>query len=131
MAIDGYNCIHQSKRSDCSNHGGLNTYVDNNYEVERIDIKNDSPLWENLFDSIKGTGHNKYIIVGNIYKPPQNNYNIENIYAFTTNIENVLHELSRKNSEILIASDYKFIKSGYETSFQWFFWLHTIQEPFP
>ena len=106
MAIDGYNCIHQSKRSDCSNHGGLITYVDNNYEVERIDIKNDSPLWENLFVSIKGTRHNKDIIVGNIYKPPKDNYNIENINALTTDIENVIQELNRKNSEILIAGDY-------------------------
>ena len=40
VAINGYNCIHQSKPSDCSNHGGLITYVDNNDEVEGIDIKN-------------------------------------------------------------------------------------------
>ena len=106
MAIDGYNCIHQSKRSDCINHGGLITYFDNNYEVERINMKNDSPLWENLFVSIKGTGHNKDIIVGNMYKPPKDDYNIKNINAFTTDIENVIHELNRKNSEILIAGDY-------------------------
>ena len=106
VAIDGYNCIHQSKRSDCSNHGGLITYVDNNYEVERINIQNNSPLWDNLFVSIKDTGHNKDIIVGNIYKPLKDNYNIENINAFTTEIENVIHELNRKNSEILIAGDY-------------------------
>ena len=102
VAIDGYSCIHQSKRSDCSNHGGLITYADNNYGVERINIKNDSPLWENVFISIKGTGHNKDIIVGNMYKPPKDNYNIENINAFTTDIENVIHEFNRKNSENLI-----------------------------
>ena len=39
VTIDGYNCIHHSKRSDCRNHGGIITYVDNNYEVERITIK--------------------------------------------------------------------------------------------
>ena len=39
VAIDGYNCIHQSKRSECSNHGGLITYVDDRYEVDRLDIK--------------------------------------------------------------------------------------------
>ena len=39
VAVDGYNCIHQSKRSDCSNRGGLITYIDNNYEVERIDTE--------------------------------------------------------------------------------------------
>ena len=129
VAIDGYNCIHQSKRSDCSNHGGLITYVDNNYEVERINIKNDSPLWENLFVSIKRTGHNKDIIVGNIYKPPKDNYNIENINAFTTDIENVIHELSRKNSEILIVGDYNIILLNLDMRqvFTDFFLLHAIQ----
>ena len=51
-------------------------------------------------------GHYKDIIVGTIYKPPKDNYDIENINAFTTDIENVIHELNRKNSEILIAGDY-------------------------
>ena len=106
VAIDGYNCIHQSKRAECNNHGGLITYVDNKYEVDRLDIKNDSSLWENLFVSIKGTGHNKDVIVGNIYKPPKDNYNIENINTFTTEIENVIHELDSRNSEIIIAGDY-------------------------
>ena len=103
VAIDSYNCIHQSKRAECSNHGGLIIYVDNKYEVDRLDIKNDSSLWEKLFVSIKGTGHNKDVIVGNIYKPPKDNYNIENINTFTIEIENVIHELDRRNSEILIA----------------------------
>ena len=105
MAIDGYNYIHQSKRSDCNNHRDLTTNVDNSYEVERINIKTDSPLWENLFVSIKGTRHNKDIIVRNTYKPPKDDYDIENINAFTTDIEYVMHELSGKNSEILIADD--------------------------
>ena len=81
----------------------LVTYVDDKYEVDRIDIKNDSSLWEK---SIKGTGHNKDVIVGTIYKPPKDNYNVENINTFTTEIENVIHELDRRNSEILIAGDY-------------------------
>ena len=106
VAIDGYKCIHQSKQAECSNHGGVITYVENKYEVDRLCIKNDSSLWENLFVSIKGTGHNKDVIVGNIYKPPKDNYNIENINTFTTEIENVIHELDRRNSEILTVGYY-------------------------
>ena len=49
VAIDGYICIHQSKRAECSNHGGLIIYADNEYEVDRLDMKNVSSLWENLF----------------------------------------------------------------------------------
>ena len=106
VAIDGYKCIHQGKRAECSNHGGLITYVDENFDVSRLDINNESALWENLFISIKGTGHNKNIIVGNIYKPPKDNYNIENISTFTDEFENVIHVLEKLNSEILIAGDY-------------------------
>ena len=129
VAIDGHNCIHQSKCSECSNHVGLVIYVDNNYEVERIDIKNDSLLWENSFVSTKGTAHNKDIIVGSIYKPPKNNCNIENINAFTTDIENVIHELNRKNSEILIAGEYniKLLNLDVRQAFSDFFCLRAIK----
>ena len=48
----------------------------------------------------------KDVIVGNIYKPTKDNYNIENINTFTTEIENGMHELDRRNSEIIIAGDY-------------------------
>ena len=55
--------------------------------------------------SIKGTGHNKDVIVVNIYQPPKDNYIIENINTFKTEIDNVIHELDRRNSEILIAGE--------------------------
>ena len=85
----------------------LITHVGNNYEVERIVIENDSPLWENLFVSIKGARHNKDIVVGNIYIGLfKDNYNIENINAFTSDIENAILELNRKNSQMVIAGDY-------------------------
>ena len=64
MAIDCYNCTHQSKRVECSNHGSLITYIENNYEVD-------------LVVSIKGTGNNKDVIVGNIYKPLKDNNDSE------------------------------------------------------
>ena len=106
VAIDGYSCIHQSKWAECSNHGGLVTYVDITYEVDRLDLDwNVSSLWKNLFVSIKGTAHNKDVIVGNIYKPAKDDNNIENINTFTTEIETVIHELDRWNSDILIAGD--------------------------
>ena len=41
-----------------------------------------------------------------MYKPPKDNYKIETINTFTAEIENVIHELDRRNSAILIAGDY-------------------------
>ena len=91
------------QRKKCISRVLRSAQVNNRYEVDRLDIKNDSSLWENLFVSIKGY---KDVIVGNIYKPHKDNYDIENINTFTTEIENVIHELDRRNSEILIAGDY-------------------------
>ena len=65
-----------------------------------------SPYGVTRLQLVKGTAHNKDVIFGNIYKPPNYRYCIENIKAFTTDIENVIHELDRKNSEIRIAGDY-------------------------
>ena len=61
-------------------------------------------------------------------KPPKDNYNIENINAFTADIENVIHELNRKNSEILIAGDYNInlLNLDMRQAFN-DFWLHAIQ----
>ena len=34
--IDGYNCFYRDKRPECSNHGGLITYVDDNFEANDL-----------------------------------------------------------------------------------------------
>ena len=60
--------------------------------------------------SVKGTGHNKDVIVRNIYKPPKDNSNIENINTFKTVIENVIHELDIGRFLLLFTLT-KFIKS--------------------
>ena len=41
-----------------------------------------------------------------IYKPPRDNNNANNIYTFTTEIEPILQELSTANTEVLICGDY-------------------------
>ena len=57
-------------------------YLINVISVQRIDIKMTPVLWEHLFVSEKGTKYNKEVIVGNTYKPPKDDYIIENINAF-------------------------------------------------
>ena len=61
------------------------------------------------------------VIVGNIYKPPEDDYNIENINAFTTDIENVIRELDRNNSEFLIVDDYNIVNLDVRQAFGNFF----------
>ena len=69
VQVDGNNCFYRDKRPECSNHGGLITYVDDNFEANDLCIRNESSVWENLFVQIKGTGHSRDMIVGNVYKP--------------------------------------------------------------
>ena len=63
-------------------------------------------LWENLFVVLKGVNQNKDIIIANIYKPPKDNYNVENIRTFTAEFKNIISDLKDTNNEILIAGDY-------------------------
>jgi len=46
LQIDGYKMYSQSKRRECSNHGGLITYVHENLDTYRLDVSNRSTLWE-------------------------------------------------------------------------------------
>ena len=104
--IDGYNCFYRDKRPECSNHGGLITYVDDNFVANDLCIRNDSSVWENIFVQIKVTGHRRDIIVGNVYKPPKDNNSIDNIQTFTSELEAVLFSLKNTNSEVVLCGDY-------------------------
>ena len=104
MSIEGYNCYYV--KPTASSHGGLITYVDNLFEVTVIKKIDFSTVWEGLFLELKhGSLKNKFVI-GNIYKPPRDNNNANNIYNFTTEIEQILQELSTANTEVLICGDY-------------------------
>ena len=82
------------------------TYVDDNFEANDLCIRNESSVWENLFVQIKGTGHSRDMIVGNVYKPPKDNNSIDNIQTFTSELEAVLFSLKNTNSEVVLCGDY-------------------------
>ena len=46
------------------------------------------------------------IIVGNIYKPPNDNNNCDNVKGFVSELELILSDLNNTNSEVLICGDY-------------------------
>ena len=81
-------------------------YVDEEFDICTLDIENDSSLRENIFVSVKKPLGKKSIVIGNIYKPPKDNYNIENIRTFTAEFERVPYKLNGNNSEVLITGDY-------------------------
>ena len=67
LQIDGYKCIARGKRPECSNHGGLMIYVNEEFNICILDIENDSSLWENIFVSVKKPFGKINIVICNIY----------------------------------------------------------------
>ena len=104
MSIEGYNCYYV--KPTASSHGGLITYVDNSFEVTVIKKIDFSTIWEGLFLELKHDSLKNKFVIGNIYKPPRDNNNANNIYTFTTEIEPILQKLSTANTEVLICGDY-------------------------
>ena len=102
--IEGYTCISQGKR--CSSHGGLMTYVNSQYNTSVIDVKNDSPIWESIFVTVKDMDIGKEFVVGNIYRPPYDNNNEQNVTTFVTELEPIIAALNDGNHELLIAGDF-------------------------
>ena len=99
----GYTCISQGKR--CSSHGGLITYVDSQFNTSIMDIKNDSSITERLFVAVKDIETGKEIVVGNIYRPPYDDNNEQNVTTFLTELEPIISTLNDNNHELLIAGD--------------------------
>ena len=105
IQMEGYTCISQSYK--CSNHGGLVTYVKSKYSKKILDICPESLAWEGLFVEISSqTDKNSKFIAGNIYKPPRDNNNYENIQNFIHKFEPVVNFLNNSKLEYLIGGDW-------------------------
>ena len=102
LQIEGYEVIFQPAR--CSSHAGLDFYLSTEYKFEFLELHTDSTFWEGLFIKITGEKLNKYVIVGNIYRPPRNqNHNYQSIIS---DITSILSALNTRNSEVILAGDY-------------------------
>ena len=103
--IENYVCISQGKH--CCHHGGLIIYLHERFNFQKLPIEQISVIWEGLFITIKHPALNtKNIILGNIYKPPLNNNNNDNIQTFINEVEPVISQLNHANSNIILTGDY-------------------------
>ena len=80
--------------------------MDETFDAYRLDVINQSALWENIFVTVKGMHQNSDIIIGNIYQPLKNNYCVNNINNFTAEFENSVSELKDICAEVLIAGEF-------------------------
>ena len=72
--LPNYQLISRGKY--CSNHGGLITYINNDFNWEPVSIKDQTTGWENLFIKISHNSQNsKKYIIGNIYRLPSETVN--------------------------------------------------------
>ena len=102
--LEGYTCVSQGKY--CCSRGGLFIYVDSKYDTKRINCCPRSNIWEGLFVEVSSEDMESALIIGNIYKPPKNNNNNENIQTFITELEPVLSYLDNTNLDAILAGDY-------------------------
>ena len=100
--IDGYNLISQGKM--CSSHGGLAIYISEKFNCSTIDLNINSQIWEGQFIEIENIESNKSLIIGNVYRPPNNTNTL--YQDFTNEFIPILENLQRANCETIIAGDF-------------------------
>ena len=68
-------------------------YLHSKYKCVALDYYTEYYIWEGLFIEISGNSLERNIIIGNIYKPPKNNNNNDNIQQFMNELDPVLAKL--------------------------------------
>ena len=102
--INNYHCISQGK--SCSEHGGLLIYLHSDYNYELYTLPNKPLIWECLFIKICSNINSKHIYLGNIYRPPKDNYSRVNMQQFIDEFSHILSELNKSRSTIIITGDF-------------------------
>ena len=88
----------------CSSHGGLAIYVSEKFNCSNIDLNINSQIWEGQLIEIANIESNKSLILGNVYRPPNNTNNLYE--SFTNEFIPILENLQRANRETVIAGDF-------------------------
>ena len=81
-------------------------YVRSDYTIrELISVKN-SVAWEGLFIEISKEASTEKLVLGNIYKPPKQNNNLENIQLFSNELIPILNQIKNNKQDFLLAGDF-------------------------
>ena len=91
----------QGKR--ISSHSSLGIYLHKKFTYQKVPIEDTSDIWEGQFIEIGGKHLEKKIIIGNIYRPPENP--VDNYRQFTDQITHIFDYLLKINCEAVIAGD--------------------------
>ena len=102
--IPNYTCISQGKC--CSQHGGLITYIHNDYQFHIYKSFTESDIWEGLFVKVLNNKKGKNIYIGNIYRPPKENLSSENMKMFIDELNIILSDMRQINSILTLTGDF-------------------------
>ena len=89
----------------CSTHGGLATYIRKDFSAKMLDIYLPSFNWEGQFFEGKGLYCGQNVVLANIYKPPRQNNNHENVSSFMNDLNACLDRIDSADN-IIIAGDF-------------------------
>ena len=131
LQLPGYQLIHQG--SKCTKHGGLIIYLNENYSYTIRNLYNGSNIWEGLFIDINGSSLCRTLTIGNIYRPPHDNYNNVNIQQFISELSPVIEILQTENTNTAIGGDFNinWLKISERDKFGEFFDLMCTNNFFP
>ena len=102
--IPKYNLIAQSRK--CGRKGGLFIYLHENYKGTRNNIYKESIDWEGLFIDVTSPLLPNKIIIGNVYRPPRDNYSNASIDKFIKPFSEIILSLRTENSALIIGGDF-------------------------
>ena len=105
LRLPSYIIIHQG--SKCTKHGGLIIYLREMYSLKFRNLCNDSDIWESLFIDVMGHNLHKPLTICNIYRPPHDNNNDDNISKFLSEPSPVLDISQKENSYAAVVGDFK------------------------
>ena len=101
LHLEGYTLISQHKVS--SKHGGVAIYLSESYDYKLIPLYPNTNIWDGQFIEIQTPSAHKNIIVGNIYRPPQDNINYD---TFIRELQPIIQELNKRKCEVILSGVY-------------------------
>ena len=102
--LPGYSLAHQGK--SCSEHGGLSTYIRDDFSYKILDMNVNALSWEGSFVDVFGGQLNKQIHIGNFYRPPKHNNNSQSIELFIEEFSPIVDRIGKNMSHGIMVGDY-------------------------
>lgn len=86
--------------------GGLIIYLNENYVYKTRSLYNESSIWEGQFIEVSGHNLRRPVVIGNMYRPPHNNNNNENVEKIISELSPIIEILQKENTYSAIVGDF-------------------------